>query len=136
MDQISTENRTICAFGLRYVGYPLVNALSQYLRIIICSLRWIEPGDVNRMVEKVPVTTYNRKLFIASTVGCGVGLHHMLWNILLILNRGWQVNYASLIEMTANSEWMSRRESVVLTKPDPFRSDFERSKLLSGGAAR
>ena len=88
------------------------------------------------MVEKVPVTTYNRKLFIASTVGCGVGLHHMLWNILLILNRGWQVNYASLIEMTANSEWMSRRESVVLTKPDPFRSDFERSKLLSGGAAR
>jgi len=135
LDQISAKNRIINAFSLKYIGYSLANVLSRYLRITIYSLRWIEPGDVSRMLEKMPAT-YTRKSLTTSTTGDKETLDHVLWNALLIVNREWQINYASLIELTANTEWVDRQANAVPTEPDPFRSDPERRRLLSGRTAR
>lgn len=135
MDQISAKNRIINAFSLKYIGYSLANVLSRYLRITICSLRWIEPGDVSRMLEKMPAT-YTRKSLTTSTTGDKETLDRVLWNALLIVNREWQINYASFIERTANTEWVDRQANAVPTEPDPFRSDPERRRLLSGRTAR
>ncbi len=135
MDQISAKNRIINAFSLKYIGYSLANVLSRYLRITIYSLRWIEPGDVSRMLEKMPAT-YTRKSLTTSTTGDKETLDHVLWNALLIVNREWQINYASFIERTANTEWVDRQANAVPTEPDPFRSDPERRRLLSGRTAR
>ena len=135
MDQISAKNRIINAFSLKYIGYSLANVLSRYLRITIYSLRWIEPGDVSRMLEKMPAT-YTRKSLTTSTTGDKETLDRVLWNALLIVNWEWQINHASFIELTANTEWVDRQANAVLTKPDPFRSDPERRRLLSGRTAR
>ena len=135
MNQISAKNRIINAFSLKYIGYSLANVLSRYLRITIYSLRWIEPGDVSRMLEKMPAT-YTRKSLTTSTTGDKETLDHVLWNALLIVNREWQINYASFIERTANTEWVDRQANAVPTEPDPFRSDPERRRLLSGRTAR
>mgnify|MGYP007011698021 CR=1 FL=1 len=87
------------------------------------------------MLEKMPAT-YTRKSLTTSTTGDKETLDRVLWNALLIVNREWQINYASFIELTANTEWVDRQANAVPTEPDPFRSDPERRRLLSGRTAR
>lgn len=135
MDLNSAKDRTVCVFGLRYVGYPLADALSRHLRTIGCSLRRINPRDVDRMLEKVPAIC-NRKPFIVDVTGCRRVLYRTLWSVLVVLRWEQRANYASLIEMTTNCEWESQLGNVPLTKPDLIRSAFGRRKLLLRRAAR